>query len=81
MLVPEDNWDELADYLKTTSEQLDDYYEQLGKNKEKLEQCKLADTVAEVGVCINSEFSDLIRYSIRMLFKNSNFKTFPLITV
>jgi len=36
--VPEEHWDEIADYMKSTLEQMDEYYDQLGKNKEKKEE-------------------------------------------
>ena len=36
--VPEENWDELADYLKTTSIQLDEYYDQVEKHKTRVEE-------------------------------------------
>ncbi|CAK8683118.1 transcriptional regulator protein Pur-beta-like [Clavelina lepadiformis] len=35
--IPENLWEEFAEYLKTTSDQMDDYYEQLGKEKPKLD--------------------------------------------
>jgi len=32
--VPEKFWDEFAEYLKVTSEQMEDYYQQVGRERE-----------------------------------------------
>ena len=46
-LVPENQWDMLADYLKTTSEQMEEYYEQIGREKSTQDEGKVSDS-AEV---------------------------------
>ena len=43
ILVPEDQWDVIADFIKSTSEQMEDYYDQLEKEKPQPDEGKLND--------------------------------------